>query len=70
MTSLARRSSSPVSDPLDWLDSSTAVDVRGLGLAPYVRVEDYTEDGTYVLRAEMPGIDPDKDVTSTSRATC
>jgi HSP20 family molecular chaperone IbpA len=27
-----------------------------------VRVEDYIDNGTYVLRAEMPGIDPDKDV--------
>ena len=26
------------------------------------KVEDYVEDGTYVLRAEIPGIDPDKDV--------
>lgn len=33
------------------------------GLAPYVRVEDFVEeDGTYVLRAEMPGVDPEKDV--------
>jgi HSP20 family molecular chaperone IbpA len=51
-----------MSELLDWLDSS-APNLRALGLAPYVRVEDYTEDGTYVLRAEMPGIDPDKDVT-------
>lgn len=63
MTTLARRSSSPMSDLLDWLDSSTPLGVRGLGLAPYVRVEDFTEDDTYVLRAEMPGIDPEKDVT-------
>ena len=63
MSTLARRSSSPMSDLLDWLDSSAPIGMRGLGLAPYVRVEDYTEDGTYVLRAEMPGIDPDKDVT-------
>jgi HSP20 family molecular chaperone IbpA len=33
-----------------------------MGLTPYVRVEDYVEDATYVVRAEMPGIDPDKDV--------
>lgn len=63
MTTLARRSPSPMSELLDWIDASTPVAVRGLGLAPYVRVEDFTEDGTYVLRAEMPGIDPDKDVT-------
>lgn len=27
-----------------------------------VRVEEFTENGTFVIRAEMPGIDPDKDV--------
>lgn len=36
-----------------------------MGLAPDVRVEDYVEDGSYVLRAEMPGLDPDKDVEVT-----
>lgn len=63
MTTLARRSTSPMSEILDWLDTTAPLAVRGLGLAPYVRVEDFTEDDTYVLRAEMPGIDPDKDVT-------
>ncbi|HMM94062.1 Hsp20/alpha crystallin family protein [Phycicoccus sp.] len=63
MSTLTRRPSSPVSELLDWLDSGTTLGLRGLGLTPYVRVEDFTEDGTYVLRAEMPGIDPDKDVT-------
>ncbi|WP_291407353.1 hypothetical protein [Actinophytocola sp.] len=24
-----------------------------------VRIEDYREDGKYVLRAELPGMDPD-----------
>lgn len=26
------------------------------------RIEDYREDGNYVLRAELPGMDPDKDI--------
>jgi HSP20 family protein len=26
------------------------------------RVEDYVQDGDYVLRAELPGLDPEKDV--------
>jgi len=30
-----------------------------------IKVEQFTEDGTFVLRAEMPGIDPDKDVEIT-----
>lgn len=27
-----------------------------------VRIEDYRENGTYVLRAELPGMDPEKDI--------
>ncbi|MEV2225947.1 Hsp20/alpha crystallin family protein [Nocardia vinacea] len=36
------------------------------GLAPFgthlLRVEDTVEDGHYIVRAEIPGIDPEKDV--------
>jgi HSP20 family protein len=31
-------------------------------LAPTIRVEEYLEDDRYVVRAELPGIDPAKDV--------
>jgi HSP20 family molecular chaperone IbpA len=27
-----------------------------------IRLEEFTEEGRYVLRAELPGIDPEKDV--------
>jgi HSP20 family protein len=30
-----------------------------------IKVEQFTEEGAFVLRAEMPGIDPDKDVEIT-----
>jgi HSP20 family molecular chaperone IbpA len=63
MTTVARHSPSPVADMLDWLESGPALGLRGFGLAPYVRIEDYMDGGTYVLRAEMPGIDPAKDVS-------
>ena len=62
MANVARRSRSPISDMLSWLESGTGLDTRTLGLTPYVRVEDYIEEGTYVLRADLPGVDPDKDV--------
>ena len=29
---------------------------------PPFRVEDYLQEGNYVLRAELPGLDPEKDV--------
>lgn len=62
MNKITQRSSSPMAEMLEWLESNSPLNVRGLGLAPYVRVEDYIEDDTYVLRAELPGIDPEKDV--------
>ena len=36
---------------------------RLLPQADVIRVEDYLEDRSYVLRAEIPGVDPDKDIT-------
>ena len=65
MTTLTHRTTNPIADMLSWLDSELPVSssgIRGIGLAPYVRIEDYVDDGAYVLRAEMPGIDPDKDL--------
>ena len=62
MSTVAKRASTPMSDMLEWLESNSPFNVRGIGLAPYVRVEDFVEDDTFVLRAELPGIDPDKDV--------
>ena len=64
MTTIAKRGS-PIVDLMEWLESGAGVGIRGLGYTPQVRVEDFIENGTYVLRAEMPGIDPDKDVELT-----
>lgn len=62
MTTLMRRRPTPISDLFGWLDAENMFGNGGLGLTPYVRLEDYIDEGTYVLRAEMPGIDPEKDV--------
>ncbi|MFI7033961.1 Hsp20/alpha crystallin family protein [Microbispora rosea] len=38
------------------------------GFRPFgqiIRVEDFVADGRYVLRAELPGVDPDKDLEVT-----
>ena len=61
MTRLVQRHT-PMTEMLDWMDSNNPWSFRGFGLSPYVRIEDYVEDDTFVLRAELPGIDPDKDV--------
>lgn len=60
--SLSRRGGNTVSELLDWFESPT------LGFASMrnlVRVEDFMDGNDYVVRAEMPGIDPDKDVEVT-----
>jgi HSP20 family protein len=62
MSAVVRRSRGPVADMLSWLESGTGLDVKSFGLTPVVRVEDFVEEGTYVLRADMPGVDPEKDV--------
>ncbi len=62
MTIVARRKS-PVADMLDWLETGTALNLKGLG--QYIRIEEFTADGSYVVRAELPGVDPDKDIEVT-----
>jgi HSP20 family protein len=64
MTTLARRERPGFGELFDWLDTefrllpaaTSAAFGRGF------RVEEYLEDGSYVLRAELPGLDPAKDV--------
>ncbi len=41
---------------------------RWRDLEEMIRVEEYREDGTLVIRADLPGIDPDKDVELTVSA--
>jgi HSP20 family molecular chaperone IbpA len=49
----------PWPELLDWLEGPIAT-VRPPG--QMIRFEDYAENGRYVLRAELPGIEPQKDV--------
>ncbi|MEO3867645.1 Hsp20/alpha crystallin family protein [Nonomuraea sp. B12E4] len=61
MNAIARRNRGLFPEIFDLLESPLA------GLRPQVRIklEDYVKDGRYVLRAELPGIDTDKDVEIT-----
>ncbi|WP_326639419.1 Hsp20/alpha crystallin family protein [Streptosporangium sp. NBC_01755] len=52
-----------VPDLFDWLDAPLAA-LRSPVAQP-IKFEDYVKDGRYVLRAELPGVDPDKDVEIT-----
>jgi HSP20 family protein len=62
MATVAKRGSSPMAEMLDWLEANSPLNLHGVGLAPYVRIEDFLEEGAYVVRAELPGIDPEQDV--------
>lgn len=61
MSTIIKRPTNPIADLLGWLETESAA-MRSFGTAPYIKVEDFVEDGSYVVRAEMPGVDPDKDI--------
>jgi HSP20 family protein len=61
MSTLTRRDHlGPFMDVFDWLEPPWTI-LRPASGHP-MRVEDYVKDGTYVLRAELPGVDPEKDI--------
>jgi HSP20 family protein len=60
----ARRQPGLFPELLDWLDAPWAP-LLPFTAARTFRVEDYVEDGRYTVRAELPGVDPDKDVEIT-----
>lgn len=45
-----------------WLESGWPLAGQGFGDRHPVRIEDYIEGGNYIVRAELPGFDPEKDV--------
>lgn len=49
--------SSLFSDLMSWIESATA--------EPKIRVEEYVEDDRRVIRADIPGVDPTKDIELT-----
>jgi|SRR6476646_2258747 HSP20 family molecular chaperone IbpA len=67
MNAVMRRSTvSPLTELFDWFESGwpMVADWRREG-GHALRIEDRLEDDRYVVRAEIPGIDPDKDVEIT-----
>ena len=63
MALMTRRSSSPIAEMVDWFETMTPF--RQAWSEGFIPVEEYREDGHYVVRADLPGIDPDEDVTVT-----
>lgn len=47
----------------DWLDTLVPSDISWrTGFPHSIRIEEFSRDGSFVIRAELPGIDPDKNV--------
>lgn len=47
----------------DWLDTLVPSDISWrTGFPHSIRIEEFTKNGDFMIRAELPGIDPDKDV--------
>ncbi len=60
MSTLTRRESRPFLDLFDWMDSPMTMFRPLIGQG--MRMEDFVRDGHYVVRAELPGVDPEKEV--------
>lgn len=60
MSTLVRPSESPLSEFFQWLDLNRPSSLSDL--THYIPVESFTEEGTYVVRADLPGVDPEKDI--------
>ncbi|MEE2523978.1 Hsp20/alpha crystallin family protein [Pseudarthrobacter sp. J75] len=57
MSNIIRRAGSDITEPFRrFLEGD---------LGSWLRVEEYNEEGTLVVKAEVPGIDPEKDVDIT-----
>jgi HSP20 family molecular chaperone IbpA len=67
MTVPARRERPLFADLMDWVEGEFPAlpFMRPFSGARPVRVEDYVSEGQYVVRVELPGIDPEKDIEIT-----
>lgn len=59
MTVTERVPTRPWADLLSWLEDNA---LWGRGQGSQMKVEDFVDDGTYVIRADLPGIDPETDL--------
>lgn len=53
--------------PADWFDTLLPADFGWRGEMHTMRIEEAVEDGILRIRAELPGMDPDKDIDVTIR---
>lgn len=60
MSAVVRKESRPFLDLFDWMDSPMTMFRPLLGQG--MRMEDFVKDGHYIVRAELPGVDPEHEV--------
>lgn len=60
MSILIRATESPISEFFQSLDLNRPSSLSDL--THYIPVESYTEEGKFVVRADLPGVDPEKDI--------
>jgi HSP20 family protein len=60
VSTVTRKESRPFHDLFDWVDTPMMM-IRPL-LGQGMRMEDFIKDGQYVVRAELPGVDPQREV--------
>ena len=60
MTTVVRRTGNPLPGLLEWFELNRPSNLTDL--THYIPVESYTEGDTFVLRADLPGVDPDRDI--------
>lgn len=63
MTQLVHRGAGPFNEMFEWLENVSPF--RGTWAESYIPVEEFVRDDRYVVRADLPGIDPAKDVEVT-----
>ena len=62
MTTTERHRPGRLSDLLSWIEDTGLARLSDQEMFSGIRIEDYVEDQAYVLRAEMPGVDPEHDI--------
>jgi HSP20 family molecular chaperone IbpA len=63
---IRRQSTSPLAELFDWFDAGwPALAEWRREASPAIRIEDRLEEDRYVVRAELPGMDPEKDISIT-----
>jgi HSP20 family molecular chaperone IbpA len=62
MSAVVKHAPTPVNDLMDWLEAGFPLAWRPPAVGHHLRIEEFVDDDTFVLRAELPGIDPARDV--------